>query len=153
MVSGGFLFQLLERHASIQKCEEGQGYDKRNTKKLANLIFNYVWLNISTFDSYPGELNSTHVEKLNLYLESRQNFTKNYNKDIHEMLVEFAKKSNQNYNVFKYRGQDCIKDTSWIIESSLLFSMSLFTTIGIYRFKFRLKLGIIFILHYLYCIK
>lgn len=70
-------------------------------------------------------------EAQNDFLKQRQiNFYNSYRKDIREKLIEFRDEIIEIYNVYKYRGQDCVEDTSWIIESAILFSITLLTTIG-----------------------
>lgn len=75
-------------------------------------------------------MNGTQEEKTEMYIQSRKNFYQNYNKDIGDSLFEFRKNIIDNYNKLKYSGQDCVRDTSWMIESSFLFTLSVLTTIG-----------------------
>lgn len=51
-------------------------------------------------------------------------------KEIEEKLYEFRDKVIQISKMYNYHGQDCVHDPSWIIESAILFSMALLTTIG-----------------------
>jgi hypothetical protein len=114
---------MLQSHAAIQKCEEGKGIYLKMRKKHANMLFNYIWFN-SESDSY---LLASHNTTLN---ESNQH---SYNMDIRKVLIEFRDEVIKINDIYRYHGQDCIQDTSWIIESSLLFSMTLLTTIGDYE--------------------
>lgn len=126
-ISGGFIFQLLEKHASIQKCEEGEGKYKALVKKLTNTIFDYVWLNTTNVAIYSKTSNRAWINRL---IEKEKTFLENYNKDIPAMLIEYRKNIIDIYNTYKYSGQNCIDDSSWILESSLLFTLSVLTTIG-----------------------
>ncbi|CAF0790780.1 unnamed protein product [Brachionus calyciflorus] len=129
-IGGGLIFQLLETHASRQKCEEGEGKHRTIVKKLASTIFDYVWLNATNLHLYQNLQKSANTKWLNELINREKEFLKNYNKDIPEILIEYRKSIIDIYNNYKYSGQNCIQDTSWILESSLLFTISVLTTIG-----------------------
>lgn len=126
-IGGGFIFQLLEKHASIQKCEEGEGKYKALVKKLTTTIFDYVWLNTTNIATYSKISDKAWINQL---VEKEKIFLENYDKDIPALLIEYRKNIIEIYNKYKYTGQNCIEDTSWILESSFLFTLSLLTTIG-----------------------
>jgi hypothetical protein len=89
------------------------------------MLFNYIWFN-SASDSYLlASHNITVNESKNAWSHERS-----YNLDIRKILIEFRDEVIKINEHYRYHGQDCIQDTSWIIESSLLFSMTLLTTIG-----------------------
>jgi len=114
----------------MQRCEEGEGYERSLIRKRSTFIYNYVWFNLSSFE-YDIKLNSSYTnQQLIEFARRREKFLASYEKDIGLLLYELRDRLIENNRIYNYHGQDCIRDTSWIIESSLLFSISLITTIG-----------------------
>ena len=125
--SGGFLFQFLESHASIQKCEIGQNMDKALIKKYSRTLLTYIFENLTS--NARQKLVEEYANKTILNYPINQELYPG-SKEIDIYIEEFRDKVGEIYLKQGYRGQDCILDTSWIIESSILFSISLLTTIG-----------------------
>lgn len=78
-------------------------------RKDSKFFQNLIWTNLSSVN----EINITHLEI-----------------EIEGKIYEFRDKVNLHHKLYNYHGQNCIKDSSWIMESSVLFSMALLTTIG-----------------------
>jgi hypothetical protein len=72
---------------------------------IADKMFSYVHVN-RTFNL------STKHEQINTYLE-------NFTLDVYERR-----------NTFRYTGQDCTVTSGWDVASSLLFAITVITTIG-----------------------
>ena len=78
-------------------------------RKDSKFFVNLIWANMSDLDSINGS---------------------NLDTEIDEKIIEFRDKVLTTLSSYNYHGQDCINDSSWIFESSILFSMALLTTIG-----------------------
>ena len=142
IISGAYLFRLLEEHASIQKCEEGEGVYNQTFKKLHTYIFNYLWLNRTIFDLPYREDNNTNRTVLDEYYKSYNTFLKAYDSEIGEKLKNFSRDIYNISKTFNYNNGSCIYDTSWTIESAILFSMTLITTIGYGHVTVSVKLSV-----------
>jgi hypothetical protein len=131
IVGGAFLFQLLEQHAAIQKCQEGEGKSNNLIKSYRTSLFNYIRLNLTEIETVLyKELNQSGQNNYDLYIQKRIEFSNSYHKDAHENLMKFRDEILAIEKTYKYRGQNCINDTSWTIESSLLYTLTLLSTIG-----------------------
>jgi len=131
IIAGAFLFQLLEQHATIQKCQEGEGKSNNLIKAYRTFYFNYIRLNLTEIEVVLyKELNMSSQSNYDLYIQKKIEFINSYHKDAQENLLKFRDEIIAIEKNFKYRGQNCINDTSWTIESSLLYTLTLLSTIG-----------------------
>jgi hypothetical protein len=159
IVGGAFLFQLLEQHAAIQKCQEGEGKSNNLIKNYRTSLFNYIRLNLTEIETVLyKELNLSSQSNYDLYIQKRIEFINSYHKDAHENLMKFRDEILAIEKIYKYRGQNCINDTSWTIESSLLYTLTLLSTIGYghvtvknfffeFRILFSLNIPLLSLLH------
>ena len=112
-VAGAFLFQLLEQHEEAKNCEEGKGEESSNIVELRSELLKYIQFNISMGGTDPSKDNETvandHIETLLL----------NYRDDVLTLR-----------STYLYTGQDC-SVSRWDFANTLLFSVTVFTTIGI----------------------
>jgi hypothetical protein len=140
IVAGAFLFQLLEQHSLIQRCQEGQGVFADKHLKLRTYIFNYLWLNRKVYDD-PYTLNSSeNVPKSYDYYNKTKNFEENFNKDMDTKIKEYVSEiysiaNNKAYsnseNAVRINDENaCVNDRRWYIWSAFLFSLTTVSTIG-----------------------
>lgn len=127
IVFGSFLFQYLENDAVIQKCEAGKVKSQAFTKKYANLIFNHISLNL-TNEERLGVINAP-VYNNTSYLNVTLPLSNDPTSDIDIWLIEYRDFVQNISDTYKYSGMPCDVN-SWIFESSILFTMTLITTIG-----------------------
>lgn len=145
---GAFLFQYIEYDAVIQKCEEGKGYATSRNKIYAVQLMNYMQFNL-TDQERVSIINSTKIrikqhnnrtiDAMHIRNASTINSTQsllnhtllsiNLNDTIDVWLVELSKAIHNISDSYKYVGKPCHQN-SWIFESSILFSITLITTIG-----------------------
>jgi hypothetical protein len=150
IVGGAFLFQLLEQHASIQKCQEGEGKSNNLIKSYRTALFNYIRLNLTEIETLLyKEVNLTSLSNYDLYVQKRIEFINSYHKDAQTFLMNLRDEVLLIEKTYKYRGQNCINETSWTIESSLLYTLTLLSTIGyghvtVYFYLFYIYLIFIF---------
>ncbi len=126
VVFGACLFKYLENDAGIQKCEEGKNKDRANLKKYAQTIYNYIALNMTDID----RLQFSQVSSSVLDYTNGSNMSDIiYQGSIEEWLVELRNSVLNISEVYKFAGQPCHVN-SWIFESSILYTITLITTIG-----------------------
>lgn len=111
-VAGSFLFQLLEQHEEAKMCQEGKGEEATNIVNLKSKLLTYIQFNIST--------NSLDTSKDNETVA---------NAKIEAWLQDFRDTVNDVRDSYKYTGQDC-SSTRWDFAGSLLFAITVITTIG-----------------------
>lgn len=127
IVFGSFLFQYLENDAVIQKCEAGKMKSQTFIKKYAQIIFNHISLNLTNEErlaviNVPIYINTSYV---NVTLPLPNDPTP----EIDIWLIELRDFVQNVSDSYKYSGMPCDVN-SWIFESSILFTMTLITTIG-----------------------
>ena len=141
IVGGAFLFQLLEEHSLIQRCQEGQGVFADKHLKLRTYIFNYIWLNRSVYED-PYAVNGTdNIVAFNAYYNKTKVFEENFDRDMEFKIREYVSdiysiSSNRDYSnsdntVSITKNDTCLDDKRWTLISALLFSMTAISTIGI----------------------
>jgi hypothetical protein len=125
---GASVFQLLEQHEELRRCEEGKGKFIKETQKVQQDLFRYILYNISR--------NDLGLNKNNLIMHFDTNQTElsktfsNVSENIATMLVEFRDFAIQIKNQYRYMGKDCIESSNWKYLRALEFCVSLITTIG-----------------------
>ena len=139
-IFGAALFQYLENDAGIQKCEEGKGKDKANIKNYALLLYNFISLNMTEEErsSAVPRLKSDLIDFVNKNYNNETSVNTSTNIDhnlirkndsIDSWLVEYRNFALNVSEKYKFVGQPCHVN-SWIFESSILFTITLITTIG-----------------------
>jgi hypothetical protein len=133
-VCGAFLFQILEQHASIQACQQAENAFEETKEELAIYIFNYVMLNASHWqDKYYSNVDTSNRSGLLMQaVNDRLNFYKAFDTDMTKKLIEFRDTvvSAASDRSTRYTGQNCTGNSFWVTESSLLFALTILTTIG-----------------------
>jgi hypothetical protein len=118
--SGAFIFQLLEKHANVQACQEVSGNEKKILSKYTNKLFKLY------FARNEIEMNGTSVEynKLsNTSLISQSDEIETILRGLRKELISLIDSYHYYWNV-------CIEEVTWNFQSSLLFALTLITTIG-----------------------
>lgn len=128
VIFGAYLFQYLENDAIIQKCEVGKGIDKANIRKYALLVFNFISLNLT--DEQRLQIPFEEIKNMSFF----GNITNLPDKNdptfpLDEWLIELRTSIHNTSDEFQFTGQPCHLN-SWIFESSILFTITLITTIG-----------------------
>ncbi|CAF0871027.1 unnamed protein product [Adineta ricciae] len=113
-VAGGFLFQLLEERQEKYNCLEAYGEQVVQITKLKQQIVSYIQHNTTaTTGSTSGKDNATvALAKINTMLYTYRNF-----------VISTSTK-------YRYYGDDCLSTNKWTYANSLLFAITIITTIG-----------------------
>jgi hypothetical protein len=114
-VAGGFLFQLLEIRQEKINCQEAQGTQIAQITSLKQQIIAYIQQNTtsSTASSTGGKDNSTIAfTKIGSFLYNYRSFVINVS------------------SKYRYYGDDCSIINKWTYPNSLLFAITIITTIG-----------------------
>jgi hypothetical protein len=112
-IVGAFLFQLLEQHEEAKRCQEGKGAETTNIVNLKSKLLTYIQFNIT---SNPADLTKDNETVANSNLEE---WLKTYRDDVLTV-----------YNDHSFTGQDCDVTQKWTFAGSLLFAITIITTIG-----------------------
>ncbi|RNA30940.1 T family of potassium channels 7-like [Brachionus plicatilis] len=112
-VAGAFLFRLLEEHKEAKDCHEGRGVELANIVNLKSNLLTYIQYNISSVSTETNKDNETVA-----------------NTKIESWLSDFRDQVFEIRSTYSYSGQDCTTSSKWSFPRSLLFVMTIFTTIG-----------------------
>lgn len=130
---GALMFQLLEQHEELRMCEEGRGKYMKELFDLKEGLFRYVLYNVTSVEmsSSSNRLNFDEEEK-NLTSTSLNFTSENQMPEvvIDQMLRDFRDVVLSIEAKYKYFGRDCVENSKWKFFSSLLFSITIITTIG-----------------------
>lgn len=118
-VAGGFLFELLERHREKVNCQIAHGEHSAKMTALKQEIVSYIRYNTT---------GSTASSSL-FYGYDKDNSTQAYEK-IANMLIEFREFVIENGGKYRFYGDDCSVTNKWTFANSLLFAITIITTIG-----------------------
>lgn len=112
VVAGAFLFQLLEQHDEIQKCQLNEGKSSLMISSYRSELFNYIRFNTTTdiFDETKDGPSVYHPKLNEIILKLRDD------------VLDLRDK--------KYYGQNCEEESLWQFQSCLLFTMSIVAAIG-----------------------
>jgi hypothetical protein len=119
-VAGAFLFELLEQHQERLNCQEAQGDLYVEMTKLKQKIVSYIQYNISSTSS---------SLVASPYSNPKDNLTEAYVK-IGAMLYDFRNFVINIGGQYRYYGDDCSIINKWTFPNSLLFAITIITTIG-----------------------
>ncbi|CAF1054055.1 unnamed protein product [Rotaria sp. Silwood1] len=117
-IAGGFLFELLEQHQEKLNCQEAQGEHIVQITKLKQKLVSYIQYNIS----------SSSTTTLT-YSTEKDNTTVAYAK-IALMLYDYRDFVITTGSKYRYYGDDCSIVNKWTYPNSLLFAITIITTIG-----------------------
>ncbi|CAF0847712.1 unnamed protein product [Rotaria sordida] len=118
-IAGGFLFELLEQHQEKLNCQEAQGEHTIQITKLKQKLVAYIQYNIS----------STSTTTTLTYSTEKDNTTVAYAK-IGSMLYDYRDFVITTGLKYRYYGDDCSIVNKWTYPNSLLFAITIITTIG-----------------------
>lgn len=122
-VAGGFLFELLEQHQERLSCQEAQGEQRVQMDKLRQKIIAYVLHNTTSVPSAPLVLPTA------TFVTAKDNATEAQWK-IGAMLLDFRDFVINSGAQYRYYGDDCSVINKWTFPNSLLFAITIITTIG-----------------------
>ena len=122
---GAYLFQILEQHDEISKCQSGEGEWTTDLQALRSQLFNYIYLNTTNNPWLPYD-NSSGLVDTSLSKDGPNI----YNPILTQWLIDFRVKIIQLNSNYKYNGQDCENESMWTYFSALLFTFSVVSTIG-----------------------
>ncbi|UJR15593.1 hypothetical protein I4U23_002529 [Adineta vaga] len=113
-VAGGFLFQLLEERQERYNCQEAYGDQIVQITKLKQKLVSYIQHNTtSAASSTNGKDNATIALA-----------------KIGSMLYEYREFVIHASSRYRYYGDDCTLSNKWTFANSLLFAITIMTTIG-----------------------
>jgi len=121
-VAGAFLFELLEQHQERLNCQEAKGELDAEMTKLKQKIVAYIQYNISSTSTSSSLVASP-------YSTPKDNLTEAYVK-IGAMLYDFRNFVINIGGQYRYYGDDCSIINKWTFPNSLLFAITIITTIG-----------------------
>jgi transcriptional/translational regulatory protein YebC/TACO1 len=119
--AGGFLFELLERHQEKLNCQEAQGQMNVEMNTLKQKIVAYIQYNTSS--------SSALTLPTATYVTAKDNTTVAYAK-IAAMLYDFRDFVISTSSNYRYSNDDCSVINKWTYPNSLLFAITIITTIG-----------------------
>jgi hypothetical protein len=118
-IAGGFLFELLEQHQDQVNCREAQGQISAQMTQLKQQIVSYVLYNTTASSS----------ADTSTYLYEKDNTTVAYT-TIGNMLYNFRNFVINTGAQYRYYGDNCSMINKWTYPNSLLFAITIITTIG-----------------------
>ena len=116
-VAGGFLFELLETHQERVSCQEAQGEQIAQLTKLKQKLVAYIQYNTTTSIS-PTNSNN---DKDNTTVAFAKIGAMLY--DYRDFVIDIGAKN-------RYYGDTCSVVNKWTYPNSLLFAITIITTIG-----------------------
>lgn len=119
-VAGAFLFELLERHQEKLNCQEASGQQSVELTQLKQKIVAYIQYNVTSVSASP--VTAT-------YSTERDNQTVGHAK-IGTMLTDYRDFVLNIGAKYRYYGDDCSTINKWTYPNSLLFAITVITTIG-----------------------
>ncbi|CAF0790763.1 unnamed protein product [Brachionus calyciflorus] len=122
---GAFLFKILEQHEEIQNCQKGEGEWNKVRIEYRTRLFNYIYFNTTSNPWLPVD-NATIAAGL----YTAKDGPDKYDPLIKNWLVELRNKTLNITSEYKYKGQDCEKQSAWTYLSALLFTITILTTLG-----------------------
>ena len=102
---GAILFQTLEQHTEVQNCETGKGAEQDMIKEYTQLLFNYIYFNISTDPLTDQGDGNTTLEGPDIY-----------NPKIDGYIYEIRDLVLSNFGTNKYYGQDDCQGLSMYVK-------------------------------------
>ena len=121
VILGAVLFRIVEQNLSLQSCERGSGNSTTMITNYRNKIFNYIYLNTTAM--LPNSSSAALI--------ATRDTTDTYTKQVMSYLTSMRDEIVLIKSTYGYYGQtDCAKTNLWSMESAMLFTISIVTTIG-----------------------
>lgn len=120
-IGGAFLFQLLEKHANVQACQEVAGKERKIISMYTRKLYNQIITGVNEF-----EFNQSLIESVSFNYTDKL-FQNNEIETVFKNLRNDLLKITDSYH---YYCKVCIEGITWNFQSSLLFALTLITTIG-----------------------
>jgi flagellar basal body-associated protein FliL len=124
-VAGGFLFQLLELYQDKLYCQEAAGENSVEITKLKQQIVAYIQYNTTS----PSASAISYSAPTSTYVTEKDNQTVAY-ATIGSMLYDYRDFVINLGTKYRYYGDDCSQVNKWTFLNSLLFAITIVTTIG-----------------------
>ena len=125
LFGGAYLFQILEQHDEISRCQTGEGTWTTQLQAMRSQLFNYIYLNTTSNPWIPYD-NSSGLPNTNAQKDGPSTYNPIITGWINNFRDEIISLSVNN----KYYGQDCETESMWQYFSALLFTFSVVSTIG-----------------------
>jgi hypothetical protein len=120
-VAGAFLFQLLELHQDKLYCLEAEGEQKAEITKLKQKIVAYIQFNTTSPSASTITTATYSLDKDNQTVAYATIGSMLY--DYRDFIIDIGAK-------YRYYGDDCSLVNKWTFLNSLLFAITIITTIG-----------------------
>lgn len=131
---GGYLFKILEEHASIQRCQEAESNQTEYVQTLSTLIYTFIELNKTVWNDYDYSNTLARANWSNTTLDDavrqRIEFYSDYDALIESKLIQFRDLVLTHKRNNWYIGLECATHSYWVYESAVLYSLTILTTIG-----------------------
>lgn len=123
-IMGAYLFQYIEQSKEIERCIMGEVKERMLIRRTTYRLINYIYYNST------DKFSTNRFENYNSNQAFQRDNSEVTNRTVTNMLYTLRVQLIEIQQKYKYYGQDCSKQSLWSFKSSLLFTVSLLTTVG-----------------------